>query len=59
MSNMQVFFKKIQASKSKPSAPYLSNLEKLSRLDLTQMQSVVIDLWWNDWASPIAESIKN
>lgn len=58
MSNTQVFYKKIKATKSDTSTPYLSNLEKLTRLDLTRMQSVVTDLWWNDWASPISEPIK-
>jgi hypothetical protein len=49
---MQIFYKKIKSSKFEPSMPYLSSLEKLTHLDLTQVQSVVTDLWWNDWYSP-------
>ena len=59
MSNMQVFYKKIQSTRSGPSTPYLSSLEKLTRLELTRMQAVVADLWWNDWASPISKFIEN
>jgi hypothetical protein len=55
MSNMQIFYKKIKTTKSEPSMPYLSSLEKLTHLDLTQVQSVVTDLWWNDWYSPSSQ----
>ena len=59
MSNMQVFYQKLQATKPEASNHYLSTLEKLTHLDLARMKSVVTDLWWNDWGSPVSEPAKN
>jgi hypothetical protein len=52
MSNMQVFYRKIKATKLKETNPYLSNMEKLTHLNVAELQSTVSDLWWNEWESP-------
>ena len=53
MSTMQVFYRKIKATKLEKVNPYLSNMEKLTHLSVAQLQSTVSDLWWNEWESPI------
>ena len=53
MSNMQIFYQQIQATKPETSNSYLSTLEKLTHLDVSRMKSVVTDLWWFDWEPPI------
>ena len=59
MSNMQIFYKKIKAAKSETPDPYLSNLEKLTHLDTTGLQSTVSNLWWSEWESPSASPTIN
>lgn len=58
MSNMQVFYQKIQAQTPEGANPHMSTLKKLNQLDLGRMQSVVTGMWWMEWGdSPTQVSV--
>jgi len=59
MSNMQVFYRKVQATTPEISNPYLATLKKLTNLDVAQMESMVSNLLWVDWGAPAPASLNH
>jgi hypothetical protein len=55
MSDMQIFYKKINAQSQTPT-PYQFALKKLTHLDPSQLKSIATNLAWVDWGTPTSMS---